>query len=65
MSISHSENMLSIVVDDNGKGFNPDKIKKVKTGDGGMGMTFMKERIKYIEGRLFVTSEEGKGHELL
>ncbi|SEQ55515.1 PAS domain-containing protein [Hyunsoonleella jejuensis] len=61
VSLSHSAKMLSIVVDDNGKGFNPDKIKRVKTGDGGMGMTFMKERIKYIDGRLFVTSEEGKG----
>lgn len=26
-----------------------------------MGMTFMKERIKYIDGRLFLSSEEGKG----
>lgn len=61
VSLSHSKNMLSIVVDDNGKGFDPEKVKKVKTGDGGMGMTFMKERIKYIDGRLFVTSEKGKG----
>jgi signal transduction histidine kinase len=26
-----------------------------------MGMTFMKERITYIEGRLFLNSELGKG----
>jgi signal transduction histidine kinase len=61
VSMSHSKNMLSIVVDDNGKGFDPGKLKHVKTGDGGMGMTFMNERIKYIEGRLFLTSEVGKG----
>ncbi|MDG1728340.1 MAG: type IV pili methyl-accepting chemotaxis transducer N-terminal domain-containing protein [Algibacter sp.] len=61
VSMSHSENMLSIVIDDNGKGFNPSQVKHVKTADGGMGMTFMKERIKYIEGRLFLTSEVGKG----
>ncbi|GAB1855975.1 hypothetical protein MHTCC0001_08100 [Flavobacteriaceae bacterium MHTCC 0001] len=61
VSLSHSEDMLSIVVDDNGKGFNPDKVERVKTGDGGMGMTFMKERINYIDGRFFLTSEEGKG----
>jgi len=61
VSISHSKNILSIVVDDNGKGFNPDKIEKVKNGDGGMGMTFMKERIKYIDGRFFLHSEIGKG----
>jgi signal transduction histidine kinase len=61
VSMSHSKNMLSIVVDDNGKGFDPGKLKHVKTGDGGMGMTFMNERIKYIEGRLFLTSKVGKG----
>jgi signal transduction histidine kinase len=61
VSLSHSENILSIVIDDNGKGFDPNKIKNVKNGDGGMGMTFMRERIKYIDGRLFLNSEIGKG----
>ncbi|MFI0431370.1 type IV pili methyl-accepting chemotaxis transducer N-terminal domain-containing protein [Mariniflexile sp. HMF6888] len=61
VSLSHSENILSIVVDDNGKGFDPNKVKNVKNGDGGMGMTFMRERIKYIDGRLFLNSEIGKG----
>lgn len=61
VSLSHSENILSIVIDDNGKGFEPEKIKNVKNADGGMGMTFMRERIKYIDGRLFLTSEIGKG----
>ncbi|GGD03793.1 sensor histidine kinase [Hyunsoonleella pacifica] len=61
VSLSHSKNMLSVVIDDNGKGFNPNTVKKVKTGDGGMGMTFMQERIKYIDGRLFLTSEASKG----
>ncbi|MCR8669239.1 type IV pili methyl-accepting chemotaxis transducer N-terminal domain-containing protein [Aestuariibaculum sp. M13] len=61
VSLSHSENILSIVIDDNGKGFDPSKVKKVKEGDGGMGMTFMKERIKYIEGRFFIHSEIDKG----
>jgi len=61
VSLSHSEGLLSIVIDDNGKGFDPDKVKHVKTGDGGMGMTFMRERMKYIDGRLFLHSEQGKG----
>ncbi|MDC1227321.1 histidine kinase, partial [Algibacter sp.] len=61
VSLSHSENILSIVIDDNGKGFDPEKIKNVKNADGGMGMTFMHERIKYIEGRLFLNSEIGLG----
>ncbi|GAA4303638.1 sensor histidine kinase [Aestuariibaculum suncheonense] len=61
VSLSHSESILSIVIDDNGKGFDPSKVKKVKEGDGGMGMTFMRERIKYIEGRFFIHSEQDKG----
>ncbi len=61
VSLSHSENILSIVIDDNGKGFDPSKVKHVKNGDGGMGLTFMRERIKYIDGRLFLNSEPGKG----
>ncbi|MFL1011446.1 ATP-binding protein [Flavisericum labens] len=61
VSLSHSENIISIVIDDNGKGFEPEKVKKIKNGDGGMGMTFMRERINYIGGRLFLNSELGKG----
>ncbi|WP_288955718.1 ATP-binding protein [uncultured Polaribacter sp.] len=61
VSLSHSKKILSIVIDDNGIGFEPSKVKKVKNGDGGMGMTFMKERIKYIDGRMFLNSEPGKG----
>jgi len=61
VSLSHSKNILGINIDDDGQGFEPAKVKKVKNGDGGMGMTFMKERIKYINGRLFLNSELGKG----
>lgn len=59
--LTHSENMLSVVIDDNGKGFDPSKVKRIKTGDGGMGMTFMRERINFINGRLFLNSELNKG----
>ncbi|GAA3629271.1 ATP-binding protein [Flavivirga jejuensis] len=61
VSLTHSKKILSIVIDDDGKGFDPTKIKNVKNGEGGMGMTFMNERIKYIDGRLFLNSEKGKG----
>ena len=57
----HSKEILSIVIDDDGKGFDPSKIKNIKNGDGGMGMTFMKERITYIDGRLFLNSEIDRG----
>lgn len=60
VSVSHSNSILSITIDDNGKGFDMTQVKTRK-GDGGMGMTFMRERIKYINGRLFINSEPGRG----
>ncbi|UZR99519.1 ATP-binding protein [Chondrinema litorale] len=61
VTVSHSKQILSVTIDDNGKGFDPEKVKNVKNGDGGMGLTFMKERIKYINGRFFLNSILGKG----
>ena len=60
ITLSHTKDMLSIVIDDDGKGFDTAKPITDKKG-GGMGMFFMKERISYINGRLFVNSVEGKG----
>ncbi|GHA27750.1 hypothetical protein GCM10007103_06480 [Salinimicrobium marinum] len=61
VTMTHSKDLLSISIDDNGRGFDPYEIKKDKSGKGGMGMTFMKERIKYINGRLFINSSPNEG----
>lgn len=61
VTISHSEKILSITVDDNGKGFDKKTLKPKPDKDGGMGLTFMQERIKYINGRLFINSAPEKG----
>ena len=62
ITLSHSNDLLSIVVDDDGIGFNPDHKKVELAEDGsGMGLAFMQERIKYINGRLFLSSREGHG----
>ncbi|MFB9054339.1 type IV pili methyl-accepting chemotaxis transducer N-terminal domain-containing protein [Formosa undariae] len=61
VSISHSEHILSITIDDDGKGFDINRPKNIRTGVGGMGMTFMNERINYIDGRLFINSSEASG----
>ncbi|MGB5941862.1 MAG: ATP-binding protein [Leeuwenhoekiella sp.] len=60
-TLSHSDQLLSIIIDDNGKGFDTNEKQPKMEATGGMGMTFMKERVKYINGRLFVSSEPGKG----
>lgn len=61
VTISHSSKILSITIDDDGKGFDKKALKQKPDKDGGMGLTFMQERIKYINGRLFINSAPEKG----
>lgn len=61
VTISHSDNLLSITVSDNGKGFDKSSLKPKPDKDGGMGLTFMQERINYINGRLFINSAPNQG----
>jgi two-component system, NarL family, sensor histidine kinase DegS len=60
VSVSHTKDMASILIDDNGKGFDVDKVQDSEKGLG-MGLFFMKERINYVNGRLFIHSEKGEG----
>ena len=61
VTLSHSENILSITIDDNGVGFNHNNTKNASKESGGMGIMFMKERISYINGRFFVDSSPEDG----
>jgi signal transduction histidine kinase len=61
VTVTHSSKILSITIDDNGKGFDKKSIKLKPDKDGGMGLTFMQERIKYISGRLFINSSPERG----
>lgn len=63
VSINFTNDILSIVIDDDGKGFDPSTIDEApkNNSEGGMGLFFMKERISYINGRLFINSELNKG----
>ncbi|SHJ00523.1 sensor histidine kinase [Pseudozobellia thermophila] len=63
VTINYSEGILSVVIDDDGKGFDTSVVNRPpqNNSEGGMGLFFMKERISYINGRLFITSEPGKG----
>jgi len=60
VSISHSNQVLSIVIDDDGKGFDAEKLL-AKKNEAGMGLFFMKERIHYINGRIFINSSKDNG----
>jgi two-component system sensor histidine kinase DegS len=59
LKINHSKTILSISIEDDGKGFDLKEISQ--RNSKGMGLVFMEERIKYIDGRLFINSEKGQG----
>lgn len=63
VTINYSHPILSVVIDDDGKGFDDSILSQLpkNNSEGGMGLFFMKERIDYINGRLFINSELGKG----
>lgn len=61
VQLSHSATLLSITIDDNGKGFELAEAKKIRNSQSGMGLLFMKERIQYINGRVFINSIPGEG----
>ncbi|TDD94298.1 sensor histidine kinase [Flavobacterium cellulosilyticum] len=61
VQLSHSNAILSIIVDDNGKGFDVSAVEKKRNSESGMGLLFMKERIQYINGRVFVNSIVNEG----
>jgi two-component system, NarL family, sensor histidine kinase DegS len=61
VQLSHSQNLLSINIDDNGVGFNPLEVEDNKNSESGMGLVFMKERVQYVNGRVFINSIIGEG----
>lgn len=61
VQLSHSNSLLSITIDDNGKGFDINGAEKKRNSESGMGLVFMKERIQYINGRVFINSIPGEG----
>ncbi|HBK83719.1 MAG TPA: histidine kinase, partial [Flavobacterium sp.] len=61
VQLSHSSTLLSVIIDDNGKGFDVVAVDKKRNSQSGMGLLFMKERIQYINGRVFINSILGEG----
>jgi two-component system sensor histidine kinase DegS len=61
VQLSHSNSILGITIDDNGKGFDINAVEKKRNSESGMGLLFMKERIQYVNGRVFINSIPGEG----
>ena len=58
VQIIQEEDRLSLVVQDNGKGFDPDNDHK------GMGIENIRKRVSSYEGEMFISSSLGKGTEI-
>jgi signal transduction histidine kinase len=54
--LSQTEKAVALVVQDDGKGFEPESVR-----DGGVGLIGMRERVGLLGGRLTVESSEGAG----
>lgn len=52
---------LSLLISDDGKGFNTDKIKKHNRLEGGFGLEGIRERLELVRGEFEILSEPGKG----
>ena len=56
--LTNHKDALNIMVEDNGKGFNPSQIT---TKNKGMGINSIDKRIEHLEGTMTIESEMNKG----
>jgi signal transduction histidine kinase len=61
VSIKKQKNRIFLVVKDNGKGFNVERIYASISPEKGMGLTAMGERVRILRGSLDYESEPGHG----
>lgn len=60
LNISKGENDISILISDNGVGFNPEKVK-ANSHQHGFGLAGMSERIKIFKGKFNIQSSPSEG----
>ncbi len=56
--LTNHDSNLNVMIEDNGKGFNP---KQIKTNKSGMGISSIDKRVGHLEGKLSIESELNKG----
>lgn len=56
--LTNHEDSINIMVEDNGRGFNPSQITKTNKG---MGISSIDKRIEHLDGKLTIESEKNKG----
>ncbi len=61
MRVVKIDGTIQIVIQDNGRGFDPDSVGVSETAGSGIGLVMMRERMSTINGRLDITSRPGEG----
>jgi two-component system, NarL family, sensor histidine kinase DegS len=56
--LTNHEESINIMVEDNGKGFNPSRVTKTNSG---MGISSIDKRVEHLDGKLTIESEKNKG----
>jgi signal transduction histidine kinase len=52
---------MELVIQDNGRGFNPEKARSQEAMKRGLGLLSMRERVEFSGGSFAIESAEGKG----
>lgn len=60
--ITNHEESLNIMVEDNGKGFNPSQVTKTNKG---MGISSIDKRVEHLNGKLTIESEKHQGTSII
>lgn len=58
IQVSRFQNVLNVIVEDNGKGFDPAQVKKK---DNGMGLKNIESRVHELHGSIIIDSLKGRG----
>ena len=61
LSLRKKDRSLELILRDNGRGFNPEKVGSQETTTRGLGLTSMRERTELSGGSFNFESTEGKG----
>ncbi|XCF07618.1 ATP-binding protein [Tamlana crocina] len=56
--LTNHDDSLNIMVEDNGKGFNPSQITTINKG---MGLSSIDKRVEFLDGKMTIESETNKG----
>jgi len=61
LSLRKLDNRMELAIQDNGQGFNPEKVTGSESGRRGLGLTSMRERVELSGGSFYIESFEGNG----